>query len=80
MHTILKINIFFNNTFLLMSHPILKLFFCADIQLYRYYWNLEEVIFPIFTHAHNLYFNIENGSYFVNKKLTLVYEVFEEWN
>ena len=26
----------------------------------------------------NLYINMENGSYFVNKKLTLVYKVFEE--
>ena len=43
-----------------MSHPILKHFFCVDIQLYHYQWNLEELIFHLCCY-NNLYVNMENG-------------------
>ena len=73
---------FNRNIFMLMSHPILK-HFCRC-------WHTVISLLVEFGSTHfsnfhsccynNLYINMENGSYFVRKKLTLVYKVLKEWN
>ena len=71
---------FNRNTFVLISYPILKYSFLCGYTVISLLVECGRTHFSNSTHVfyNNLYIDMENGSYFVNKKLTLVYKVFEE--